>query len=144
MEIRKATDADLESMYAIEVSSFSVPWSKASMEKDLVNPVATYLLAEEEGQIRGYIGVWNVMSEGQITNVAVEPNHRGKGIGQKLVQALVEYAKANELEVLILEVRESNAAAQKVYSKAGFKEVAIRKNYYTHPKENAMIMALAL
>lgn len=144
MEIRKATELDLEGIYAIEESSFSTPWSKESIRNDLINPVTTYLVAEKEGQITGYIGVWNVMSEGQITNVAVDPNCRGKGIGQKLVQQLLEHAKACELEVLILEVRQSNIAAQKVYSKAGFKEIAVRKNYYTHPKEDAMIMALSL
>lgn len=144
MEIRKATELDLEGIYTIEECSFSKPWSKESMKKDLANPIATYFVAEEAGQIKGYIGVWNVMSEGQVTNVAVEQNARGRGIGQKLVSALVEHAKEIELEMILLEVRRSNEVAKRVYSKAGFEEIAVRKNYYSSPKEDAIMMSLIL
>ena len=144
MKIRRATLSDLDGIYTIEKSSFSTPWSRDSMEQDLSNPVATYLVAEEEGQIRGYVGVWQVVDEGQITNVAVDKEYRGQGIGARLVESLVNHAKSNNLHILLLEVRQSNLPAQKVYSNKGFNQIAVRKNYYQHPKEDAIIMSLEI
>lgn len=144
MEIRVATHEDIAGIYEIEQSSFSKPWSLESMSNDLKNPIATYIVAEEDNQIMGYVGVWNVMSEGQITNVAVAKSHREKGVGSRLIEGLLAYAKENQLVLLLLEVRSSNEAAQKLYGKFGFKEIAIRKGYYSHPKEDAMIMGLKL
>lgn len=144
MKTRVATLEDIAGIYAIEESSFSKPWSLESMSNDLSNPIATYLVVEEDHEIRGYVGVWNVMSEGQITNVAVAASHREKGVGSKLIKALVDYAKENQLVLLLLEVRSSNIAAQKLYSKFGFEQLAVRKGYYSHPKEDALIMGLKL
>lgn len=144
MEIRVATHNDLQGIYAIEESSFSKPWSLESMSNDLKNPIATYIVAEENNQIIGYVGVWNVMSEGQITNVAVDKSYREKGVGAQLIKTLVDYAKQNQLFILLLEVRSSNLIAQKLYGKFGFKQVAVRKDYYSHPKEDAIIMVLKL
>lgn len=144
MKIRIATHEDIEGIYAIEESSFSKPWSLESMSNDLKNPIATYIIAEEDNRIIGYVGVWNVMSEGQITNVAVASAYREKGVGSKLIEGLVDYAKENQLVLLLLEVRSSNSAAQKLYGKFGFGQLAVRKGYYSHPKEDALIMGLKL
>lgn len=144
MVIRKGTKEDIEAIYAIELESFSVPWSLESITKELENEMAYYVVAEEAGQVLGYAGLWDVVGEGQITNIAVRPSGRRKGIGKKLVEGLMAYGKEKGLEVLILEVRESNEAAIKLYSQAGFKDIGKRKNYYTKPTEDAILMALTL
>lgn len=144
MVIRKGTKEDIEAIYAIELESFSVPWSLESITKELENEMAYYVVAEEAGQVLGYAGLWDVVGEGQITNIAVRPSGRRKGIGKKLVEGLMAYGKEKGLEVLILEVRESNEAAIRLYSQAGFKDIGKRKNYYTKPTEDAILMALTL
>lgn len=144
MVIRKGTKEDIEAIYNIELESFSVPWSLESITQELENEVAYYVVAEEDGQVLGYAGLWDVVGEGQITNIAVRPSGRRKGIGKKLVEGLIAYGKEKELEVLILEVRESNEAAIKLYSEVGFKDIGKRKNYYTKPTEDAILMALTL
>lgn len=144
MVIRKGTKEDIEAIYAIELESFSVPWSLESITKELENEMAYYVVAEEAGQVLGYAGLWDVVGEGQITNIAVRPSGRRKGIGKKLVEGLMAYGKEKGLEVLILEVRQSNEAAIKLYSQAGFKDIGKRKNYYTKPTEDAILMALTL
>lgn len=144
MVIRKGTKEDIEAIYNIELESFSVPWSLESITKELENEVAYYVVAEEDGQVLGYAGLWDVVGEGQITNIAVRPSGRRKGIGKKLVEGLMAYGKEEGLEVLILEVRASNEAAIRLYSQAGFKDIGKRKNYYTKPTEDAILMALTL
>ncbi|MEF9959855.1 MAG: ribosomal protein S18-alanine N-acetyltransferase [Niameybacter sp.] len=143
MDIRKATLGDVQSIYEIEVDSFSVPWSLESIAKELESSVAYYLIAEEEGQVLGYAGLWNVVGEGQITNIAVRPSGRRKGIGKQLIEGLMSYGQDRALEVLILEVRASNEPAINLYTGAGFTEVGKRKNYYTKPTEDALLMAYA-
>nr|WP_307992269.1 ribosomal protein S18-alanine N-acetyltransferase [uncultured Niameybacter sp.] len=144
MVIRKGTKEDIEAIYNIELESFSVPWSLESITKELANEMAYYVVAEEDGQVLGYAGLWDVVGEGQITNIAVRPSGRRKGIGKKLVEGLMAYGKEKGLEVLILEVRQSNEAAIKLYTGAGFKDIGKRKNYYTKPTEDAILMALTL
>lgn len=144
MVIRKASKEDIEAIYAIEVDSFSVPWSLESITKELENPVAYYLIAEEEGQVLGYAGLWDVVGEGQITNIAVRPSGRRKGIGKQLVDGLIAYGKDKNLEVLILEVRASNTPAINLYTGTGFTDIGRRKNYYTKPTEDAILMAYSI
>lgn len=144
MYIRKATLQDIENIATLEEATFSVPWSREAIEKDLSNPVATYFVAEENESIVGYVGVWCVLDEGQITNVAVHKNYRQQGIGRQLIQTLIAYAKEKALMMLLLEVRESNEAAKKLYQSCQFESIAKRKNYYTKPVEDACIMQLDL
>ena len=91
-------------------------------------------------KVVGYVGIWFVMDEGHITNVAVHSDYRGKKIGDKLVQDLVELCKENNIVSMTLEVRVSNIVAQNLYKKYGFKLAGIRKEYYSNNKEDAMIM----
>ncbi len=95
---------------------------------------------ETTGRIVGYIGAYGIPDEGDITNVSVSPAAQGMGIGQKLVQELVKAAGSREITRLFLEVRESNANAIHIYEKNGFRKVGLRKNYYEHPREHAVIM----
>ena len=97
---------------------------------------------DNSGAVVGYAGLQVVLDEGYITNVAVRPDYRRQGIAGELLGVFRRFAEGNKLAFLTLEVRESNAAARALYSKYGYKEVGVRKNYYDHPKENAILMTL--
>lgn len=138
------TIEDLEAVYELSKACFSVPWSMDSLTKELSNPVAQYQVAEIGHEIVGYAGLWCVMDEGEITNIAVAHEHRQKGIGQAILQALLTRAKENNLKKVHLEVRASNTAAIKLYEKVGFNVMGTRKHYYTQPVEDAVIMSYEL
>jgi len=131
----------LDQLYSVETDSFSIPWSKSDIEKDATqNKMSIYLVALEDNQVIGYAAMWHVVNEGHITNIAVSPNHRQKGIGTLLVNALINIAKEKEMIGLTLEVNINNTNAQKLYTKLGFKPEGIRKEYYKDTKEDAVIM----
>lgn len=138
--IRHMTKDDVDAVYNVEEDCFVDPWSKDSIRKELKNDLARYLVAEVDNKVVGYIGIWFVVDEGHITNVAVHSNYRGKKIGDKLVSEMVELCKENDLVAMTLEVRTSNTVAQNLYRKYGFKMAGIRKEYYSDNKEDAIIM----
>ncbi len=138
--IRHMTKDDVDAVYKVEEDCFADPWSKDSIRKELKNDLARYLVAEVDNKIVGYIGIWFVVDEGHITNVAVHSNYRGKKIGDKLVSEMVELCKENDLVAMTLEVRTSNTVAQNLYRKYGFRMAGIRKEYYSDNKEDAIIM----
>ncbi|WP_455539642.1 ribosomal protein S18-alanine N-acetyltransferase [Terrisporobacter sp.] len=138
--IRHMTKDDVDAVYKVEEDCFVDPWSKDSIRKELKNDLARYLVAEIDNKIVGYVGVWFVVDEGHITNVAVHSDYRGKKIGDKLVSEMVELCKENNLVAMTLEVRTSNSVAQNLYRKYGFKMAGIRKEYYSDNKEDAIIM----
>ena len=141
MEIRLGTLEDVEGIYQLECISFADPWSRKVIEEEFHNPQANYLLAIEEGKIIGYVGVWVVFEEGQITNVAVHKDYRQRGIGAKLIEAMMTFGEAKGIAIYFLEVRESNAAAIGLYEKCGFKMSGRRKKFYTTPTEDALLMS---
>ncbi|MBQ1507329.1 MAG: ribosomal protein S18-alanine N-acetyltransferase, partial [Ruminococcus sp.] len=124
----------------IEKMCFSHPWSRQSVESELNNDGSVFIAAVEGERVIGYIGMSVVIDEGYIFNVAVDPEYRKKGVGSSLINELVTYGKKNDLCFLTLEVRESNQAAVSLYSKFGFIRVGERKNYYSDPTENAVLM----
>jgi ribosomal-protein-alanine N-acetyltransferase len=131
----------ISGVHGIEEKCFMTPWTKEAFEKELTeNQLAFYIVAMKENQVIGYAGMWIIIDEGHITNIAVLPELQGKKIGSLLVEALVEEAKKRQLVGLTLEVRKSNEKAQKLYFKYGFEESGIRKNYYQDMKEDAVIM----
>jgi len=141
IEIRPFEPEDLERVYEIELSSFSIPWTKEDLQRDAVsNNLSVYLVALCDNQLVAYAGMWHVVTEGHITNIAVSPDYRNKGIGQQLIEGLLRIAKEREMMGITLEVRMNNAAAQRLYIKNGFKVEGIRKNYYADTKEDALIM----
>lgn len=133
---------DIDEVFAIEMLSFTNPWTKTMFEDELENDLAVYFVYEENGNILGYAGIYHILDEGHITNIAVHPNFRNKGIGKMLIAKIIEYAKENGISALTLEVRKSNIIAQSLYKKFGFIEAGIRPNYYINPKEDALIMWL--
>ncbi|MCQ2551404.1 MAG: ribosomal protein S18-alanine N-acetyltransferase [Clostridia bacterium] len=136
MIIRKATEKDAESIHLIEEMCFADPWSTASVLEDIKRQERSfYLVAEEEDQILGYVGVWNILGEGHITNVAVRPEARRKHIADQLIDELTK-----AFEVATLEVRAGNEAAIRLYEKHGFIRIGLRKGYYENNGEDAIIM----
>jgi ribosomal-protein-alanine N-acetyltransferase len=140
MTIRALTVFDADKMAELEKICFSLPWSPESVREELKSPIALYFGAFIEGEIAGYAGVQTVLEEGYITNIAVAPAHRRKGIADTLMRRLISHAEERKLSFLTLEVRESNHAARKLYEKYGFQAVGTRPGYYDQPKEDAVIM----
>lgn len=140
MRIEKMTSGQIEDVYIIETECFSHPWSKQSLEEELNNETSLFLVAKEENEVIGYIGMNIVIDEGYIFNVAVREKYRNKGVATALINELVTYGKKNNFSFITLEVRESNLPAISLYSKFGFIKAGERKDYYSNPKENAILM----
>lgn len=139
--IRQACRGDLPHIIAIEEASFSVPWSHQSLAAELENPVAHYyVLEKDDGSVAGYADVWLIADEGQLANIAIHPSARGLGYGEILLRTAMEALFQAGCTSLFLEVRQSNAPAQGLYRKLGYEGVAVRKNYYSQPVEDACIM----
>lgn len=141
MIIRMAEEKDAPEMAELDKVCFADPWSEASFRQEMTeNDRAFYIVAEIEGKVVGYAGLWAILDEGHITNVAVSPDYRRKGIGRAIVGTLVEAAEENGLTSFTLEVRESNLPAQELYTEFGFEPAGLRKGYYLDNGENAVIM----
>ena len=131
----------LDELVELERICFSTPWSRNMLAEELDNACSAFLVAEDaNGKVVGYAGLQVVLDEGYIANIAVFPEYRRQGIAGKLLQVFMNFAEANRLAFLTLEVRASNQAAISLYENRGFLEVGRRKNYYEHPKEDAIIM----
>ena len=131
---------DIKNVVEVETKCFTVPWHEESFIQELNNNVALYLVAKVEEKAVGYVGVWKILNEGHITNIAVHPNYRNKGIGRALVSELLLLCTKDGIETFTLEVRKSNLIAQKLYKDFGFVEAGIRKKYYSDNNEDAIIM----
>ncbi|MGN0502823.1 MAG: ribosomal protein S18-alanine N-acetyltransferase [Ruminococcus sp.] len=140
MRIEKMTSGHLDDVYIIETECFSHPWSRQGLEEELNNETSLFLVAKEENEVIGYIGMSIVIDEGYIFNVAVREKYRKKGVATALINELVTYGKKNNFSFITLEVRESNLPAISLYSKFGFIKAGERKDYYSNPKENAILM----
>ena len=133
---------DVDAVYEIEKASFSTPWSRDSFAKETENACARYLVLREDDKPVAYAGVWFVLDEGHITNIAVHPSRRGLGYGERVTRALIQLAADSGMSFLTLECRRSNAVAQSLYHKLGFVDVGYRKRYYADTNEDALIMFL--
>ena len=131
----------LDEVAELERICFSTPWSRNMLAEELDNALSAFLVAlDESGKVVGYAGLQVVLDEGYITNVAVRPECRRQGIAGKLLQVFLDFAQGYHLAFLTLEVRASNYDAIALYGSRGFRSVGRRKNYYEHPKEDAIIM----
>ena len=142
--ITNAREEILPQIQKIEQQSFSVPWTETMLRLQLEPDSHIFLTAESEGDVIGYIGMMFVLDEGYISNVAVHPLWRRRGVADALLSALEERARKKMLSFLTLEVRESNAPAIALYAKHGFRAVGRRKNYYEKPAEDAILMTRTL
>lgn len=140
MIIRPLMIQDVEHIYQIECESFSVPWSKESIQQDVAQTYARYSVVLIVDEIVAYGGMYIILGDAEITHIAVSKAHRGKGIGRRLLKHLIEEAHKECIETISLEVRQSNQIARDLYTSSGFMPIAIRKNYYQNPVEDAIIM----
>lgn len=140
--IRKGLSNDIDKIFALEQVCFTSPWTREMIRRDIEeNRFGTYIVAELDGNIVGYIGFWSIVDECQIVNVAVSPVLRGQSIGTFLVDTVLSATKDAGIKRWTLEVRAGNEAAKALYRKLGFVEDAVRKDYYDDPKEDAILMS---
>ena len=140
MEILQMDHTHIPAIAEIEKLCFSDPWSESSIASELQSRLSHWLVAVEDGKLLGYIGSQSVLGQSDMMNVAVHPDHRRRGIAEALILALSRDLQAQGNTCLMLEVRASNAPAIALYEKLGFTQVGLRKNYYRHPKEDALIL----
>ena len=140
MIIRNMCSEDVTQVAALEKHCFSDPWSENSVASELENPLSFWLVAEEGGQILGYVGSQTVLDETDMMNISVHPDYRRKGIANSLITELIDGLKRRGSRMLTLEVRASNFPAIALYSSYGFQQIGLRKNYYRNPKEDALIL----
>lgn len=138
--VRAMRKADVKAVYEIEVLSFRTPWSFRSLMGELKNDVAHYTVLEEDGTIVGYCGMWVLFEEAHITNIAIHPKQRGHGYGKTLLHASMRVAASFGAEMMTLEVRETNAVAQRMYDEMDFLQQGRRKRYYSDTGEDALLL----
>ncbi|HAQ06356.1 MAG TPA: ribosomal-protein-alanine N-acetyltransferase [Bacillus bacterium] len=138
---RKMTEEDLIEVLEVEVNSFATPWSSEAFYNELTkNQFAHYLVVELDQKVVGYCGVWIIVDEAHITNIALLPEYRGMKLGEALLTKVIELARNQGALRMTLEVRVSNERAKALYRKFGFEDGAIRKQYYTDNLEDALVM----
>lgn len=140
MTFREMLVEDLDQVMEIENDLISPPWTREGFFTFLLKDENMFFVVEEKGQILGYCSMQTVLDEGDILNVAVTRNRQKEGIGYFLVDSMLMLAAARGIHIVHLEVRESNGSARRLYQRLGFKEDGFRKNYYTEPVENAVLM----
>lgn len=140
MKIRELTAEDVEAVSRIEQETFSMPWSPEDFLEMVEADYAYYYVAEVDGEIVGCCGIRNIAGEGEITNVVVASEYRGRGIGRALMEYMLSEAVFHGIGDCTLEVRVSNASAIRLYESLGFQSEGIRPGFYEKPKEDAMIM----
>lgn len=141
VRIRAMRIEDLPAVHEIERASFTTPWPANAYRQEIeTNRLAAYLVAEAEGVVVGYAGLWLVIDEAHVTTFAVAPARRREGIGEQLLATLLDIALARQAREATLEVRLSNLAARRLYEKYGFRPVGIRPRYYSDDNEDALIM----
>lgn len=141
LEFRLMQLDDIPDVLEIEHEAFTLPWTEEAFRNELtLNHFAKYMIMELNGQAIGYAGMWTIMDEAHITNIAVREAFRGRKLGDRLLDELMQTASYLGMERMTLEVRVTNRVAQSLYEKKGFKPAGIRKGYYSDNNEDAVIM----
>jgi len=142
--IREMREDDLTDILEIEKRSFISPWTKGMFEETIESPISTNSVIEINSEILGYIMLYSVEDEAHIMNIAVHPDHRGRGYASKLITHTFLHVIRKNISEFFLEVRESNVNARHLYTKFGFKVIGKRKKYYTETNEDALVMKLSV
>lgn len=138
--IRQMTEEDVAAVAALEEANFSRPWSYDAFSKTLSDENYIVIIAKDTDALLGYCVLLCTGEEADITNVCTAPAARGKGVATEMLTALMEAGYIRGVTEFFLEVRESNVPARALYTKLGFEEIGLRKNYYEEPKEHAVLM----
>lgn len=144
VRIAPMAESHLTALSELESLCFSQPWSLCALREEIGNPAACFLTALREGEVLGYVGSHFACGEFYLDNLAVFPSYRRQGVGRALILALTGFARAHHGAFLTLEVRPSNASAIGLYRGLGFYEAGRRKDFYTHPREDALLLRLDL
>lgn len=141
--VRVTGPADLDGVQEVDRASFSSPWTRAMYEEELRQPGVAFIIVARTAStpVAGYCSYRLVADELQVNNVAVRPEHRRQGLGRALVDAALRHGRAAGARVALLEVRRSNLGAQRLYLGLGFTQAGERPRYYSHPEEDAIILA---
>lgn len=140
IDYREMTESDVAVLAELEKVNFAHPWSYESLRKEIENDASIFVVAQIDGNVAGYAGMYIIADEGDITNVVVSEEYRNKGIGHGIMQFIIQKAKLRNVNAITLEVRVSNEAAIHLYKTHGFVDSGIRPGFYDKPKEDAMIM----
>ena len=140
MTFREMLIEDLDQVMEIETDLFAMPLTKEGMFTFLTREDTMFFVVEEKNKILGYCSMQTVLDEGDILNVAVCRDRQKEGIGYFLVNSMLMLAEAQGIHLVHLEVREGNGSARRLYQRLGLLEDGLRKNYYTDPQENAVLM----
>lgn len=144
VELRPMRETDLRQVLHIERRSFTIPWSDATFRGLLRRQSTALLVAERAGKIFGYAVLWFAADEAELGDMAVLPEARGRGLGRWLLDGALAEAARRGAKRVYLEVRESNTAARRLYERAGFERAGVRPDYYSEPKEDAILMTRPL
>ena len=136
MEIKQLSEKYIKDVAAIEKAGFSKPWNEISIAAGLKNEFSRFYVAVESGKAVGFVGLYALTGEADIVRVGVLPQYRNRGIARAVLQKSLEDVQGD----VFLDVRESNAAAIALYRSLGFYDTGVRKNYYSDPEENAVLM----
>lgn len=147
IRFREMKEEDLREVLRIERLSFPTPWSYSLFKQEMLNILSGTMVAEAENEngqpsTVGYTCFWNIGDEIHITNIAIDPPYRRKGIGERMLRQIMEMGREEGMRLMTLEVRASNTPAQRMYRKLGFIPVGTRKGYYADNGEDAIIMTL--
>ena len=140
MEYVLMTQTHIAQVAALEKDNFSMPWSENAISGELTNPLSLWIVAVDGDKVAGYVGSQAVLDEADMMNLAVDATYRRQGIGSQLVRSLIDKLRQNSVVKLTLEVRASNLSAISLYESLGFAQVGRRPNYYSGPKEDALIL----
>ncbi|WNF36924.1 ribosomal protein S18-alanine N-acetyltransferase [Bacillaceae bacterium IKA-2] len=144
-QIRYMIEDDITNVLKVEENCFATPWTRVAFINEINNnQFAHYLVIENNHEIIGYCGIWVIIDEAQITNIAIHSLYRGLKLGKQLLSHSIEFVRMLGAQKLSLEVRVSNEVAQSLYRKMGFQDGGIRKNYYTDNQEDALVMWVIL
>lgn len=138
--IRESKEIDIDQIYEIELEAFSVPWTKKSILSEITNQISYYLVMMIDKEVIGYIGIWKILDEGHITNLAIKKKYRRYGFGHKLIEEAMCRLTRLGVRSYTLEVRISNKKAIDLYLDLGFEIAGIRKKFYNEPIEDGLIM----
>jgi [ribosomal protein S18]-alanine N-acetyltransferase len=143
--VRPATTADVDRIIEIERASFSDPWSRRAFQALVGDRRVLFAVAcLPDGVVAGYVVAWFIAEEGEIANLAVAPEARGRHLGSLLLDSVIRTARTRGVSSIYLEVRDSNEQARALYGSRGFVQIGRRSHYYRRPTEDALVLRLVL